>query len=173
MALTDPAVLTKGPDDMSTLTFPSSRFPAPPSVSLEVPDTWEPVSVPAVAMATRQAEANADFTPNVIVRLGTRPELDQVADAVIELRGSVEGRPDAAISEPRPVQINGLEFHRLDASWDDPQFGRIHQVHAFVGLPRQDALQDFVHITGSAGGKGGEQDLAVVEQVIASARVTR
>lgn len=158
---------------MSTLTYPSDRFPAPPSVSVEIPDTWEPVSVPAVVLAAKQSETNADFTPNVIVRLGTRPELDQVADAVMELRASVDPRPDAAVSEPQPVRINGQEFHRVDASWTDPQFGRIHQVHVFVGLPRPDSLQDFVHITGSAGGRGGEQDLKVVEQVITSARLTR
>ena len=66
-----------------------------------------------------------------------------------------------------------MEFHRVDVSWVDPQFGTIPQVHAFAGLPRQDALQDFVHVTGSAGGAGGEADLAVVEQVLQSVRVTR
>ena len=158
---------------MTTLTYPSQRFPAPPSVSLDVPDTWEPVSAPAVAMAAKQRETNADFTPNVIVRLGTRPELDQVADALMELRGSVEGRPEAAVSEPVPVQLGGQDFHRVDVAWTDPQFGRIHQVHVFAGLPREDTLQDFVHVTGSVGGHGAEEDLVVVEKVIASVRVTR
>ena len=158
---------------MTTLSFPSDRFPAPPSVALDVPDTWEPVSVPAVVLAARQREVNADFTPNVIVRVGTRPEHDSVADALMELRGTVEARPQAAVSQPRPVTIGGLEFQRVDVSWVDPQFGTIHQLHAFAGLPREDTLQDFVHITGSAGGAGGEADLAVVEQVVQSARVTR
>jgi hypothetical protein len=158
---------------MTTLSFPSERFPAPPSVAIEVPDTWEPVSVPAVVLAARQREANADFTPNVIVRVGTRPEHDQVADALMELRGTLDARPQAAVSEPRPVTLGDVPFHRVDVSWADPQFGAIHQVHAFAGLPRQDALQDFVHITGSAGGAGGEADLTVVEQVVASVRVTR
>lgn len=158
---------------MTTLTYPSERFPAPPSVSLEVPDTWEPVSVPAVALAARQAEQNADFTPNVIVRLGTRPALDQVADAVMELRASTENRPGAQIGEAQPIQLDGLQFHRVDLSWTDAQFGVVHQVHAFASLQRDDAVQDFVHITGSAGGQGGETDLALVEQVILSTRLTR
>ena len=158
---------------MSTLSFPSDRFPAPPAVSIDVPDTWEPVSAPAVALAAKQAEVNADFTPNVIVRLGTRPENDQPADALMELRGSVDARPQAEVGEVRTVQINDQEFHRVDVSWVDPQFGTIRQIPAFASLPREDSLQDFVHVTGSAGGAGVDADVPVVEQVIASTRITR
>jgi hypothetical protein len=93
---------------MSTLSFPSDRFPAPPAVSIDVPDTWEPVSAPAVALAAKQTEVNADFTPNVIVRLGTRPEDDQPADALMELRGSVDSRPQAEVGEVHTVQILAL-----------------------------------------------------------------
>ena len=158
---------------MSTLSFPSERFPAPPAVSIDVPDSWEPVSAPAVALAAKQTEVNADFTPNVIIRLGTRPENDQPADALMELRGSLDQRPQAEVGELRAVQINDQEFHRVDVSWVDPQFGTIRQIHAFARLPRQDALQDFVHVTGSAGGAGVDADVSVVEQVIASTRITR
>jgi hypothetical protein len=158
---------------MSTLSFPSERFPAPPSVSIDVPDSWEPVSAPAVVLAAKQTEVNADFTPNVIIRLGTRPENDSPADALMELRGSVDQRPQAEVSEIRTVQINEQEFHRVDVSWLDPQFGTIRQIHAFASLPREDALQDFVHVTGSAGGAGVDADVPVVEQVIASTRITR
>ena len=158
---------------MSTLSFPSDRFPAPPAVSIDVPDTWEPVSAPAVALAAKQTEVNADFTPNVIVRLGTRPEDDQPADALMELRGSVDSRPQAEVGEVHTVQINGQEFHRVDVSWVDPQFGTIRQIHAFASLQREDSLQDFVHVTGSAGGAGVDTDVPLVEQVIASTPITR
>ena len=91
----------------------------------------------------------------------------------MELRGSVDPRPQAEVGEMHAVQINDQEFHRVDVSWVDPQFGTIRQIHAFASLPREDALQDFVHVTGSAGGAGVDADVPVVEQVIASTRITR
>ena len=54
---------------MTTLSYPSDRFPAPPSVSLDIPDDWEPVAVPAVVLAAKQSGEQQIFTANVIVRL--------------------------------------------------------------------------------------------------------
>jgi hypothetical protein len=158
---------------MSTLTFPSDRFPAPPSVSLDVPDDWEPVSVPAVVLAARETGEHPEFTPNVIVRVGTRPGLDQPADALMELAGSLEGRQDAVIGRPEPVDIAGTAFHRCEVSWTDPRGIAIRQVHLFAGLPREDGLQDFVHLTGSVGGRAAETDEAGVHKILESVRVSR
>jgi hypothetical protein len=158
---------------MSTLTFPSERFPAPPSVSLDIPEDWEPVSVPAVALAARETGEHTEFTPNVIVRVGTRPGLDQPADALMELAGSLEGRPNATIGTPEPVEVGGTSFHRCEVSWSDPRGVAITQVHLFAGLPREDGLQDFVHLTGSVGGSSAEADLPQVEKILDSVSVTR
>ena len=89
------------------------------------------------------------------------------------LTASSAKRPGAQVGELEPIQLDGLQFHRVDLSWTDDQFGVIHQLHVFASLPREDALQDFVHVTGSAGGHGGDADRALVEQVILSTRVTR
>ena len=91
---------------MTTLSYPSERFPAPPSVSLDIPESWEPLSVPSVVLAARQREQNADFTPNVIVRMGTRPGLDQPADALMELAGSMQGREDAVVGELQRLHLH-------------------------------------------------------------------
>ncbi|HEY7717508.1 MAG TPA: hypothetical protein VH915_02035 [Pedococcus sp.] len=157
---------------MSTLTFPGERFPAPPSVSLDVPDDWEPVSVPSVVLAAKASGEHPEFTPNVIVRVGTRPGLDQPADALMELAGSLEGRADAQIGTPEPVEVGGTTFHRCDVSWTDPRGVAIRQTHLFAGLPREDGLQDFVHVTGSRGGRPGADD-TVVAAVLDSVKVTR
>ncbi|TQJ48833.1 hypothetical protein [Phycicoccus sp. SLBN-51] len=157
---------------MTTLSYPSDRFPAPPSVSLNVPDDWEPVSVPSVALAAKQSGEQL-FTPNVIVRLGTRSALDQPADALLELTGAVEGRQDARIGEMQHVELGGLSFVRVDVAWTDPRGIAIRQHHLFTGLPREDTLQDFVHLTGSVGGPEADGDEAVVLKVLESVRVTR
>lgn len=158
---------------MTSLTFPSDRFPAPPSVTLDVPDDWEPVSVPAVALAAKQSGDQQVFTANVIVRLGTRPALDQPADALMELAGAVQGRQDATVGEMQHVEIGGLPFVRVDVAWTDPRDIAIRQHHLFTGLPREDGLQDFVHLTGSVGGPEADGDETVVLKVLESVRVSR
>ena len=126
-----------------------------------------------MALAARETGEHTDFTPNVIVRVGTRPGLDQPADALMELAGSLEGRPNATVGTPEPVEVGGTSFHRCEVSWSDPRGVAITQVHLFAGLPREDGLQDFVHVTGSVGGSSADADLAVVEKVLDSARVSR
>ena len=158
---------------MTTLSFPSERFPSPPSVSLDIPESWEPVSVPAVVLAARQREQNADFTPNVIVRVGTRPGLDQPADAVMELAGAMQGREGARIGELQHLDVAGTPFVRVDVAWTDPHGIAVRQHHLFAGLPREDGLQDFVHLTGSVGGVEADGDEAVVLKVLESARISR
>ena len=158
---------------MTTLSYPSDRFPAPPSVTLDIPDDWEPVSVPAVALAARQSGDQQAFTANVIVRLGTRSGLDQPADALMELAGAVQGRQDATVGEMQHVELGGLPFVRVDVAWTDPRGIAIRQHHLFTGLPREDGLQDFVHLTGSVGGPAAESDDAVVLKVMESVRVSR
>ena len=64
---------------MTTVSYPSERYPAPPTVTLDIPDEWETLSVPAVAIAARRAPEKPDFTPHVIVRVGPRAAPDQVA----------------------------------------------------------------------------------------------
>jgi hypothetical protein len=157
---------------MTTLSYPSDRFPAPPSVSLDVPDDWDPVSVPAVALAAKQGGEHV-FTANVIVRIGTRPGLDQPTDALMELAGAVEGRLDAKIGEMQHVELGGLPFVRIDVSWTDPRGIAIRQHHLFTGMPREDGLQDFVHLTGSVGGPEADSDEAVVLKVLESVTVSR
>ena len=125
------------------------------AVSIELPDEpgWSTVSVGGI-------RACAGGTP--------RP-----TDRGSRLTGSVESRPQGEVGEVHTVQVNDQEFHRVDVSWVDPQFGTIRQIHAFASLQREDSLQDFVHVTGSAGGAGVDTDVPLVEQVIASTPITR
>jgi len=158
---------------MTTVSYPSERYPAPPTVSIEIPDGWETLSVPAVAIAARQSPEKADFTPNVIVRVGTRAAQDQVADVLMEIAGAMQDRPGALIGEPETVDLDGTSWTRVRVSWTDAQGLTIRQTHLSTGVPRDEAVQDFIHLTGSTGGVGAESDGTVVDQVLGSVRLSR
>jgi hypothetical protein len=158
---------------MTTVSYPSERYPAPPTVSVDIPDGWETLSVPAVAIAARQAPEKADFTPNVIVRVGTRAAQDQVADVLMEIAGAMQGRPGAEIGSPEAVELDGTAWTRVRVTWTDAQGLPIRQTHLSTGVPRDEQVQDFIHLTGSTGGEGVESDAPVVDQVLESVRLTR
>ena len=158
---------------MTTVSYPSERYPAPPTVSIDIPEGWETVSLPAVAIAVRQAQEKPDFTPNVIVRVGTRARDDQPADVLMELAGAMQERPEAQLGSPETVDLGGTTWTRVVVSWADTQGTPIHQTHLSVGLPRDEATQDFVHLTGSTGGSGAQTDAPVVDAVLGSVRLSR
>jgi hypothetical protein len=158
---------------MTTVSYPSELHPAPPPVSIDIPDSWETMSVPGVAIAAVQAERNADFTPNLIVRVGTRPALDQPADVLMEVAGAMQDRPDAHLGPAEQVELGGVQWTRVSVAWTDAQGLPIRQTHLSHGLPRDSEVQDFFHLTGSTGGASAESDAAVVQGVLESVRITR
>jgi hypothetical protein len=91
----------------------------------------------------------------------------------MELAGAVQGRQDATVGEMQHIELGGLPFVRVDVAWTDPRGIAIRQHHLFTGLPREDGLQDFVHLTGSVGGPEADGDEAVVLKVLESVRVSR
>ena len=158
---------------MTTVSYPSERYPAPPTVTIDIPDEWETLSVPAVAIAARRAPEKPDFTPNVIVRVGTRAAQDQVADVLMEIAGAMQDRPGAQIGSPETVDLGGTSWTRVRVAWTDAQGLPIRQTHLSTGVPRDDAVQDFIHLTGSTGGEGAESDAPVVDAVLSSVRLSR
>src|SRR3954470_11598491 len=80
---------------MPTLAYPSADFPGQPSVSLEVPDGWEPAHAPGTTLAARLPRDGV-FAPNVVVRIepcapGFRVDasLEQVAAMAASRGGAV------------------------------------------------------------------------------------
>jgi hypothetical protein len=156
---------------MTTVSYPSERYPAPPPVSIDIPPTWETMSLPGVAIAAVQAERNADFTPNVIVRVGTRPALDQPADVLLEVAGAMQDRADAELGQAEQVELGGLQWTRVSVAWTDAQGLPIRQTHLSCGLPRDAEVQDFFHLTGSTGGASAAADAPTVDAVLTSVRI--
>ena len=57
---------------MTSLTHPSVDFPGPPTVTLEVPDGWEPVHRPGLLLAAKLPREGR-FAPNIVVGVEACP----------------------------------------------------------------------------------------------------
>ena len=52
---------------VKSIEYPSADFPAPPRVRVEVPEDWEPLTVPGVQLAVAQPRVDGRFRANVVV----------------------------------------------------------------------------------------------------------
>ena len=157
---------------MTTLQYPSARFPGTPTAALEVPDGWEPVSVPGTALAARVADQGQEtFLPNVVLRFERRAGDYTLADALTEVDEYARAKPRGEASEPFSATFGGHEYSGRNVSWVDPVAGTVVQAHLFTLLPAGD-LQDLVQITGSVGGTTAAADYPMIQQVIQQVTVT-
>lgn len=157
---------------MTTVTYPSERFPAPPALSLDLPDGWEATQAAGTVLAARRPAAG--FMTNVVVRVEHREEGFEVARAVQEIQGSAPARPQGVASPPFQAEISGLVFVGLDLSWVDDAVGTVLQVHLFHALaplvPGGATLM--IQLIGSCGGSEAATEYEVLQAVLRTATVT-
>ena len=157
---------------MTTLQYPSARFPGAPTAALEVPDGWEPVSVPGTALAARVADhGQPTFLANVVLRFERRAGDYTLADALEEVVEYAHAKPRGEAGEPFTASFGGHEYAGRNVSWVDPAAGTVVQAHLFTLLPAGD-LQDLVQITGSVGGANATDDYRTIQEVIQRVTVT-
>src|SRR5690625_3902911 len=78
----------------TTYSTPSAQFPAFPSVRLQVPDTWEPLTVEETILAVGAPTGPGEFKPNVCVTARRKPgsvSLDDVAAGTAEKLSQADG----------------------------------------------------------------------------------
>ena len=155
---------------MTNLAFPSEEFPAPPAVTLQIPDDWMPVHSPGAVMAARSAAEKGTFVPNVVVRIEPRPADFEVTDALNELKEYAAQHPRGTTSEPFKVELDGTLFVGCDLSWVDDQVGTVLQAHLFGGVPSGSFLQ-LVQVTGSVGGPRAREEYPIIKTIMRSLTV--
>lgn len=152
---------------MTTLTYPSDDFPGPSTVRLQIPEDWHAVHVPGTALAAAREDRPGTFTPNVVVRMTTRPADSDVAEALAELREYARSKPEGVVSEPFTAELSGVRFLGCDVSWVDGEAGTLVQAHLFGHVPRGE-LVELVQLTGSVGGAQAQEDYGAVKDVLQS-----
>lgn len=157
---------------MTTVTYPSERFPAPPALSLDLPDGWEPTQAPGTVLAARKP--GGSFMTNVVVRVEHREEGFEVSRAVEEIQATAPSRPQGVASPPFWGEIGGLTFVGLDLSWVDDQVGPILQVHLFHALEPlvPDGAVQMIQLIGSCGGSSAATEYELLQAVLRSATIT-
>ncbi|OFE17082.1 hypothetical protein BA895_18095 [Humibacillus sp. DSM 29435] len=162
---------------MTTLAFPSTVFPGPPQLALEIPPDWE--SVPAagetdhVVLAALRPLPEDQFKANIIVTVDetfadhtVRFDLDGVEATAAHRR---EGTVGQVYSRP----IDGLTFFGLDLSYIDDIAGTLLVSNLFGFLRRQvDGGLLRITVTATIGSADHTADYATVHQVIDGLRVT-
>lgn len=157
---------------MTTVTYPSERFPAPPALSLDLPDGWEPTQAPGTILAARRPAAG--FMTNVAVRVERREDGFEVSRAVREIEDSAPARAQGVASPPFQGEIGGLTFVGLDLSWVDAEVGTILQVHLFHTLEPlvPGGAVQMIQLIGSCGGPQAATEYGVLRTVLGSATIT-
>lgn len=156
---------------MPQLTYPSETFPGPPSVTLDVPETWAPVRVGGALMSCRRIDGDRGFAPNVVIRGFQRASDFTMRDALAELRGFVEEQQDGRVDAPFDLDLDGTSLLGVNVSWTDPQIGIVVQIHLFHSS-RRGRVVDLIQATGSVGGDDAQSSYGEVQQILQTVRIS-
>ena len=152
---------------MPVLAFPGPAAPAPPPVTLEVPDDWDAVPPGADLLRARGTGAAGDPV-EVAVRHHTGPAGYAAAD-LVEALGVQPERSGTEVEPPFVVEIGGREWVARHVSWDEAG-GPVVEVHLAAGVDpaADDDLSRLVVATGRVRGVGVDADYDVLQSVLES-----
>ena len=157
---------------MPQLSYPSETFPGPPSVTVDVPESWAPVRVGGALLSCRRVESDHGFAPNVVIRGFQRTSDFTMRDALAELREFVAGQEAGHVDEPFELDLGDVPFLGVNVSWTDEQIGTVVQIHLFAGS-RRGRIIDLLQVTGSVGGSDAQNSYAEVQQILQTVRVVK
>lgn len=159
---------------MTSISSPSELFPAPPTVSLDLPEGWEPASTPGTLLSARRPGAEGAFMSNVLVRVEHREDGFTVDRAVEEIRATAAERAQGETAGVFRGPIDGLDFDGIDLSWVDERAGTLLQVHLFHTLEPlvPGGAVNLLQFVGTCGASTAATDYPVLKTIFLSARVT-
>lgn len=164
---------------MPVVVVPGPLAPAPPPVTVEVPQGWEVLPAGADLLRVRGTGAAGDPV-EVRLRPHTGPSGYAVEDLLEEVAATAA--PGAEVEPPFVVEIAGREWAARNLSWDEPD-GAVVEVHLATALasagatPATDGAADreegpaFARLlvaTGRVRGAGVEPDYDTLQSVLES-----
>jgi hypothetical protein len=132
----------------SRITYPSAEFPAPVSLSLELPEGWVGKPTSGTVLAAFKPGADDEFTPNVVVTTSRFGGDYSIESAAAVVRQSVKEIHDAVILVAESRDIAGFPGFRIEFSFTDPRAGTLVQAVRMLVVPNG-GVSDLVTVTGS------------------------
>jgi hypothetical protein len=156
---------------MTSLMYPSVDFPGPPSVSLDVPDGWQPVHRPGLLLAAKLPR-EGQFAPNVVVGVEPCPPGFSAEEPMGRMRELARSRSGQA-SEVYAAVLGEHEFVGCDSTWPDETLETVLQANLFHVLWPQGSEHPgwLVQLTGAVAGPSAEADYELIREVIMTARI--
>lgn len=156
---------------MPVLAFPGPTAPAPPTLSIDVPEGWR--SVPAdTDLLAAEGPGSGSEAVEVTVRRHTRPAgyaAEQLADEVAS--AGVGDRPGAEVEATFVVELGGREWLGRNVSWQGPA-GNVVEVHLVTPAPGDSEMTQFVAATGVVRGATLDADYDTLQAVLETLIVT-
>jgi hypothetical protein len=137
---------------MPVLAVPGPLAPAPPPVTVEVPEAWEALP-PGADLLHVRGPGSAGDPVEVRLRSHTGPGGYAVTDLLDDLASSV--REDGEVEPPFLVDLSGREWTARNVSWDEPG-GAVVEVHLVVDVDGSGTEEADGSGTEAADGSGTE-----------------
>ena len=139
------------------LIYPSTDFPPPPAVRLQVPDGWIRVDAADALLAAADPGSSPGFAANIIVTVG-RVVGDEDLDAVVERQQQAAGR-ETHLERQAHEPIAGR-----DAVWSATTYApttqrpvAFFQAQATLLIPRRERVADAISLIGTCAAASSEQ----------------
>ena len=155
-----------------TVSYPSELFPAPPTVSLTVPDAWSALPLPEVVVAVATEHAADEFRPTVVVAVSRNPTDFTLEVALAAIAEKLIGLTEREEVVNVPTEIAGFAAQRVEVTFSDPRVGTIAQAVTFVLVPNGPVV-DLVQITGSCSAGQIEATFGEIRGILSSAIVAK
>ncbi|QOT15463.1 hypothetical protein [Paenarthrobacter sp. YJN-5] len=154
----------------STQLYPSTAFPAFPSIAVDPPEGWTPRVVPDAVGALMGPAVPGSYVPNVVITVSRRTPDYGLKDIAKSVDAFLSTLPDAVLLGTEPVVINGRDWHIREARYTHPDAGSLTQFTA-VTVVQRDVTTDVVQLTGSCRASDDNQDLKAIYALVASTEV--
>lgn len=127
----------------SRVAFPGEHFPAFPSLSIEQPDSWQPIVVPDTVLAVAEPEDPGAFRTNACVSVGRTVGTRSIEDAAAAVAAGLERAEQYAEVGRAYQEIAGLPGFRIEGSFFVENVGTLFQA-AHVAVLQHGEVTDTI-----------------------------
>lgn len=151
-----------------TASFPSADFPAFPSVTIDAPEGWVPITAQGSILAVAKRSEDGVFSPNVVVAISRFTGEYQLSTAIEAVSRKYSEQKDVAELGREERQVLGVPGFRIEAGYADDRVGTLMQ-GTHLAVVRQSNVADLVQITGTCTGSQAREIWPVIRGILESA----